>query len=227
MNELLLIIHTLFIVGGSLAALYMGREALVSWICLLTVFVNIFVTKQIALFSLYATPTDALAIGIGLSLNLMQEYYGKQLARKAIWISFAAAIACTVLACLHLSYVPSSYDTMHHHAYKLFGIMPRIIAASLITFLISQYCEYFLYALLKKYYKGKRFIIRNYASSMAAQLLDTVLFSFLGLYGIVESLWSVMVISYCIKLFVIAIATPFLLFSKKIMVVKNHESISL
>jgi queuosine precursor transporter len=95
--------------------------------------------------------------------------------------------------------------------------LPRIIAASLFTYLIVQRIDCFTYGFLKKKFDGNYLVLRNYGAILFSQLIDTVLFSFLGLYGIIESIVPVMVISYCIKVIVVLIATPFLWFSRKIM----------
>jgi uncharacterized PurR-regulated membrane protein YhhQ (DUF165 family) len=52
---------------------------------------------------------------------------------------------------------------------------------------------------------------------MVTQLLDTILFSLLGLYGLVANIWQIIIISYLIKLFAIGIATPLVGFSKWVM----------
>jgi len=226
MNELIFIFHALFITGCALGALTLGKEALISFIALLAILSNLFVTKQIMLFGFQATPTDALTIGLVLSLNLLQEYYGKEITKKAIGISFILSMAYTLLSQIHLLYLPSMHDTMHHHALELLGLMPRIVCASLFTYFIVQRIDCLLYEALKNRFKGRYLIARNYSSLIISQLLDTILFSFLGLYGTLDAIIPVMCISYCIKLIVIAGATPFLWFSKKISRVPPYESIS-
>ena len=90
LNELIFLSYICVVSGASLIALALGKEALVALICVQAVLVNFFVTKQITLFGLTATASDALAVGATLALNLLQEYYQKPVARKAIWISFFA-----------------------------------------------------------------------------------------------------------------------------------------
>jgi queuosine precursor transporter len=217
MNEIIFIIHIFVIIACVLGALKLGKEALCALIVVLAILSNLFVTKQIILFGLQATPTDALIVGLVLSLNLLQEYYGQEITKKAIWISFAGSLVFVILSQIHLWYIPSSFDTTQIHALSLLSMMPRIIAASLFTYLIVQRIDCFTYGFLKKKFDGNYLVLRNYGAILFSQLIDTVLFSFLGLYGIIESIVPVMVISYCIKVIVVLIATPFLWFSRKIM----------
>jgi len=68
-----------------------------------------------------------------------------------------------------------------------------------------------------KYYCANRYLVaRNYASIAITQLVDTVLFSFLGLYGIIHNITSIIIVSYAIKLLAVVIATPFVAISHKV-----------
>ena len=215
MNEYIFLAHICFITTAALGALRLGKEALISLICLMCILANIFVSKQITLFGLHVTATDSLSIGACLGLNLLQEYYGRSATRQAIWLSFGAGLVCTVLSQLHLLYIPSVFDTTQEHYQALFGIMPRIMIASFTTYIVVQYIEMALYALLKRHIPHL-LLTRNFCSMAICQLLDTVLFTVLGLYGSVEHSGHIIILSYVIKIIVLSLATPFLWFSKKI-----------
>lgn len=209
MNELLFIIHTLTIALFSLGALALGAHALVAFICIQCIFANFFVIKQITLFGLTATCSDAFTISATLSLNLLQEYFGKEITKKTIWTNFFLLIFYAIISKIHLLYIPNSADTTQQHFFALLQYIPRIVIASLLVYLITQLTDYHLYGFLKKLYKEKYIIIRNFTSILVCQLLDTVLFSFLGLYGIIDDIWSIIIVSYGIKLAAIIISVPF------------------
>lgn len=211
-NEAIFFIFIIFICSSSLVALKLGKSALIALICLQAVLANLFVTKQITLFGLCATTSDALAIGAALGLNILQEYWGKSVARTTIVLSFCAALFYTVVTQLHLWYTPHALDNAHEHFCTLLSPMPRIIAASLFTYILIQWLDSLIYTKLKTYYTGKHFTLRNMASLGFTQLLDTVLFSFLGLYGSVVlsigALQDIIVISYILKMIIILTAVP-------------------
>jgi uncharacterized integral membrane protein (TIGR00697 family) len=171
---------------------------------------NLFVTKQIVLFGFCATASDALGVGATLCLNLLQEYYGKQAARTAIWVSFACALFYVAITALHLAYVPSTEDATQTHFMALFSPMPRIIGASLISYLITQMTDFYLFGYLRTCWSTKFIVLRNTTSVAITQLIDTLLFSFLGLYGMIENIGSIIIVSYAIKLLIIALSVPFL-----------------
>ena len=216
MNELVFLAHIFTIALASVGALLLGKEALIGLISILAILANLFVCKQINLCGLTVTSSDALAVGIALSLNLLQEYYGRKTAQKAFWISFAGAFFYTLMSQFHLAYNPAAFDMMHGHYCAILSHMPRIIFASFVTYFIAQQLDMFLFGWLKQRFSGKYFIARNYFSVGICQLVDTILFSFLGLYGIVEHINHVILFSFAIKCLVILLATPAIWACKRI-----------
>lgn len=215
MNEQIFLAHICFIAITALGALRFGKEALISFICLMCILANIFVSKQIMLFGLHVTATDSLSIGASLGLNLLQEYFGRSITKKAIWLSFGAGMICTILSQLHILYIPSIFDVTNEHYLAIFGIIPRIMIASFATYIIVQHIETALYSFLQQRIPHL-LLVRNFCSVAICQLLDTILFSFLGLYGSVEHIGHIIALSYVIKIVVLSLATPFLWFTKKI-----------
>jgi uncharacterized integral membrane protein (TIGR00697 family) len=92
----------------------------------------------------------------------------------------------------------------------------RIVIASFISYLITQFIDIQIYGFLKEKTEGKYFTLRNYFSLSLSQLIDTILFSFLGLYGIVAQISDIIVLSYSIKLLTIFCMSPFLIFAKRL-----------
>lgn len=216
-NELLFLLQNLIIGSLALICTRFGISALTTFIALLTIFANLFVTKQIGLFGFTVTPTDAFMIGAVLGLNLMQEYYGKMAAFQALWIGFGAAALFSIVSFIHLQFIPSIIDGMQPHFYALLHNTPRIIIASLLAYAIGQTLEYRIYGWLKKRYAANHIIMRSNLSMIIAQLADTLIFSVAGLYGIAHNITHIIVVSYAMKLIAIGLTSPFVWLSKKIM----------
>lgn len=214
-NEILFFAQVTFISIATICFGRLGKEALISYISLLFVLANIFVVKQITLFSWYATSADAFIIGISFGINILQEYWGKEIARKTIWISFACSAFYMITAQTILYYVPIPEDTTQIHFASLLSNTLRIVIASFISYIITQFSDTFFYAYLKQKTGNNYFLIRNYISICLSQLLDTILFSFLGLYGIVTNLTEIIFVSYSIKLCALLLITPWLACVKK------------
>jgi len=214
MNELIFITHTIIITCITIGAFMLGKEALVGFICIQSILANLFVTKQITLFGLHVTASDVYAVSALLSLNILQEFFGKTIAKKTIAINFFVLLFYLIMTQIHIWYAPNIFDQTHNAFTQILHVMPRITIASIATYLLVQLCDTQLYYFLKKAFAGKYLVIRNITSLACSQLLDTVLFSFLGLYGIVGSITHVIIVSFCIKLLVIASSTPFIALTK-------------
>jgi queuosine precursor transporter len=221
-NELIFVAHSMIISAATLCALFLGAEALVTLICTYCLLANILVIKQITLFGLHATGADAFTIGATLGLNMLQEYYGKKIASRTIVINFFVLLLYLLMSQIHLWYMPNASDTMHVHFNALFAFAPRIIIASFVVYLMAQTIDYHLYGLLKKHWSKRFLVIRNYTSIMISQLFDTIAFSFLGLYGIVDHIGEIIVISYTIKLLALLLSTPCIALSRRIARIAKH-----
>ena len=216
-NEGIFLLHTAIVMISLLMALRLSKSALIGFICLQCVLANLFVLKQTTLFGLSATCADAFTIGATLGLNLLQEYFDRFSAKITIYLNFFLLVFYAIISQVHLLYTPSTFDHTQAHFGALLAPMPRIVIASLIAFFISQHVDYWLYGLLRKIWTHKWLVMRNYASISLSQLVDTILFGFLGLYGLVENLGQIILVAYTVKLIAIAIGTPFIAISKKIM----------
>lgn len=216
MNELLFFLQTIFVAGIILASLALGKEALVASISLLFVLANLFVTKQITLFGFHVTSADVYIIGAVLGFNLLHEYFGKAIAQKTIWISFFVSTIVLVLSQMHLRYLPNAYDITQGSFRMILGFLPRIVLASFVAHVGAQYLRLFLYAKLKQICEAKYFLGRNFFVTVIEQGVDTVIFGFVGLYGIVHAVTDVFIVSFTIKLLAIVCTTPWILLSRKI-----------
>lgn len=214
MNELIFFFHVLLVFVFVLGALKLGRGALVAWVAMQAVLANLFVTKQIELFGCTVTCSDVFAIGSILGLNLLQEYFGLEEAKKGVRICFYFMIFFALMSCFHLLYLPSVQDASHASFLKILAPAPRLLIASLVTFLLVQQLDVRLYAFLKK--KLASVSLRNGVSLSITQLVDTLLFSFLGLFGLVSSLGEIIFMSYLIKLAITFCLSSCLAFTKRV-----------
>jgi uncharacterized integral membrane protein (TIGR00697 family) len=214
-NEILFFVHCGVVLTFLLVAIYLGRDAVVAYIAASWAYANFFVTKQVMLFGFEVTASDAYAIGGMLSLSILQELWGRQYAMKAIYASFLLLGLASAVSVVHLAYIPSAHDVMHDHFAALLTATPRLALASFVTFIISSRLEIALFAKLSQM-PGLPFPLRAAISTAIVMLVDTLLFSLLGLYGIVADLFDIIVISYLLKLLTIAIMSPFLACGKRI-----------
>src|SRR3990167_7612123 len=111
MNESIFFIHIFLVVGSILFSLKKGPFSLISLIAIQAVLANLFVVKQMKLFGFEVTCSDVFAVGSLLSLNLLQEFFGREMGKKAVSISFFAMLFFAVMSQIHLYYLPSDQDS--------------------------------------------------------------------------------------------------------------------
>jgi uncharacterized integral membrane protein (TIGR00697 family) len=223
LNELLFLIHIIIIAGITLGALALGKEALITTICLFSILANLLVTKQIMLVGLHVVSTDVFMVGSLIGLNLLQEYFGKPAALKAIVINLFTTLTYLTMTVLHTAYQASPFDTAAPHFTAILSPMPRIIIASISVYLIAQLIDAQLFHILKRLFGGRYLAVRNTISLAITQLFDTILFSFAALYGLVHSMSHIIIVSYGIKMIIILLNTPCIQLSRHIIKNRPHD----
>lgn len=200
MNEIIFLLHL------AVAALFLwpfirlGKSGLMCWIGLQPILANLFVLKQITLFGFTVTCSDVYAVSTALGLNLLQEYYGKEAAKKAVWVSFMLLGFFVVMSCIHLLYTASAQDYTQNAYNLILSATPRLVGASIISFLCVQWFDVQFFGFLKTKADRLSLFSRNIMSLSVSQCIDTLLFTVLGLWGLVSELFDVFVVSFIVKL---------------------------
>lgn len=215
MNEALFFFHITAVLLFTFGALKLGKETLFGWICLQAILANLFVLKQIEFFSLTITCSDVFAVGGILGLNLLQEYFGKESAQKAARSCLFFMVFFAAMSKIHLIYNPSIADTTHRSYFTILSSAPRILFASLTTFYLVQQIDIRLFSWIKKQFPKVSLPFRNASSLFITQFLDTVLFSVLGLFGLVDNIAHIIAVSFLVKVTVILASVPLTALSKK------------
>jgi len=216
LNEILFFLHVFLLILAIFFALRLGRAALLALLGLQVIVSNLFVTKQMIFFGFHITCSDVYAVGALFSLNLIQEYFGKEATKRAIYIAFFLLFFFVVMSQIHLIYVPSPHDGMQENLMRVFGMTPRLTLASFIVAFFCQHLDMRLYGFLQQKNVHRAMAFRFGGAALISQLIDTVLFSFFGLYGFVHSVIHIIIVSYLVKVCVIFSMTPFTLLAKKV-----------
>ncbi|PIZ54623.1 transporter, partial [Candidatus Uhrbacteria bacterium CG_4_10_14_0_2_um_filter_41_7] len=86
---------------------------------------------------------------------------------------------------------------------------PRITVASFIAYLISQHHDVWAFHFWKKKTNGKHLWLRNNASTVVSQLIDTVVFTFIAFYGVLPIV-PLILGTWVVKILIALIDTPFI-----------------
>ena len=224
-NELLFLGLAIFLFSMNLVALRLGRGYLLAMIAIATVLMNIAVTKQYNLFGLAATGGNALYGATFLLTDLLNEHHGRKAALQGVIVGFMAMLVFVIVTQVLLLIPANSEDFAQSSLVTLFTLTPRIVLGSLIAFAIAQSLDVYLFTKLKQATNGKLLWLRNNASTLISQAIDTLIFTFIGLTTFtvfgntvegfigLDIFWQVALVTYLIKIIVSLLDTPFIYLS--------------
>ncbi len=141
--------------------------------------------------------------------DMLSEFYGKKTAQKAVFAGFFANIMLLLSVLIAIAWQPSASWGNQEAFAAVLGNTWRIVLASMTAYLLSQNHDIWAYEFWRKLTRGRHLWLRNNASTMASQLLDTVVFVSIAFYG-VYPITGMIIGLYTFKLLVAVIDTPYL-----------------
>lgn len=219
MNHLYLVIEIIIAFGLLLAAKkFFGKAGVMAWIAIATIFANIFEAKNIDLFGLNLAAGHVMFGSVFLATDILSEYYGKNTAKKGVWVGLAADIALIATTQICRLYAPSAADSADPAIQRLFTMSMRITAASAVMFFISNWCDVLLFAKIKQLTNGRYLWLRNNVATILCNCLENFLFYILAFYPSFSMSQIVsMGLATCLLEIVIGVCdTPFLYLARKL-----------
>lgn len=142
--------------------------------------------------------------------DTIAEVYGKEAARQTVTAGFITQLCALafIFFAIHLPAAPFFADQESFEA--IFSAGFRVTLASLISYFISQNLDVTIFHKLKERHGESRLWLRNNASTMTSQLVDTSIFITIAFYGTmpVGALLGMIATQYVFKLLVAAADTP-------------------
>jgi len=210
---------------------FAGKFGLYTLIVASVITSNIQVLKTVQLFGLVATLGNVLYGSIFFSTDILSEVYGKKAARRGVWLGFIGMLLMTLWMQIALKFIPDISDFAQGSLVTIFSLMPRIAAGSMIAYLLSQHHDVFAFHFWKNRTKGKFLWLRNNASTMVSQAIDSAIFCTIALWGLFDTdTWlQILATTYFLKLIVAVVDTPFIYLAKRLSptVVTKESNIAL
>lgn len=197
---------------------FFGKNGLYVVIVASIITANIQVVKTVEIFGFVATLGNVLYGSIFFATDILSEVYGKKAARRGVWFGFIGMLLMTLWMQFGLMFIPHASDFAQGSLSTIFGLMPRIAAGSMVAYLVSQHHDIWAFLYWKKRTKGRFLWLRNNASTMVSQAIDSIIFCSIALWGLYDTdTWlQILLSTYVMKLIVAAVDTPFLYLAKKI-----------
>jgi len=157
--------------------------------------------------------------GIYFATDLLSEKYGKREAGRAVMTGFFASIIIVCMISISMFFLPSSvpktaqFSSDVHNAFAtLFNFTPRFVFGSLLAYLISQRFDVWIFHYIRSHTGEKHLWIRNNLSTMTSQALDTIIYSLIVWWGIVDLATAIQLglAKYLFKVIIAIIDTPFI-----------------
>ncbi len=143
--------------------------------------------------------------------DVITELYGRKIASRIVWLGFGANLLMIVLLYWGKLLPPAPFWENQPAYESTLGMVPRIVLASMIAYLISQHHDVLAFHFWRQKTKGRYLWLRNNASTMVSQALDTGLFITIAFWGTVPTdiLVNMLLTQYIIKAAIAAGDTPF------------------
>lgn len=149
--------------------------------------------------------------------DVIGEIWGKEMANRAVKIGFICQLISLVLIGLSILLPVAPFAD---NQAQFVGIMKssfRVVSASLVAYLLSQSWDVWLFHKLKEKCNGKHKWLRNNASTLTSQMIDTAIFITIAFWGVVPNILVMILSQYLIKaVYALLDTIPFYLLTKNI-----------
>lgn len=170
----------------------------------LYIFTNVAATKlvYIELFDIVVTPGVFLYPLTFLVVDVLNEYYGLRLARRAILFAFASN-AFIIILLSTTSYLPGLTGWQLDAPYsEVITHVSSVLVASCISFLFSEYVNSYLLCRIKKLTNSRFLFLRVFFSTFFSVIIDSFIFCFIAFYGTMQNsdIFNIVYVQIAIKM---------------------------
>lgn len=169
-------VDTIFLV---LAAVFLASLVVCNLIA------NKFLTVDLG-FKVFTLSAGALPYPITfLATDLLSELYGRRRANRVVMSGVAASLFALLALWLGGQFEAIQNSPVSQETYQAaFGNTWRVISASMAAYLVAQFLDVRLFHFWRDLTKGKHLWLRNNASTVVSQLLDSILVVLVLFWGV-------------------------------------------
>ena len=165
-------------------------------VCLIAA--NLLETKVIQVGSLTVT-AGLLVVPISYIINdCIAEVWGFKKARLIIWSGFAMNFFVVALGLIAVAIPAAPFWEGEEHFNFVFGMAPRIVAASLMAFLVGSFLNAYVMSKMKVASQGRNFSARAIWSTVVGETADSLIFFPVAFGGVIA--WKELLIMMGIQI---------------------------
>jgi uncharacterized integral membrane protein (TIGR00697 family) len=200
-----------------------GKQGLLASIVLAILLANLQGPKLTVILGMQTSLGVIFYSSIFFATDLLSEQYGRAAANRAVLIGFSVSIIIVLMLSIALLFQPSTlpesaeFSAEIHGAFtSILDFTPRFVFGSLFAYLISQSFDVWCFHAIKKRTHGRFLWLRNNLSTMMSQTIDTVLYSFVVWWGVVDLQTAIKlgIVKYLFKIAIAAFDTPFIYWAR-------------
>ena len=193
--------------------------------CVCLIAANLFATKQISLGSISLTG-GLIIFPVSYIVNdCVCEVWGYRKARLLIWTGFAMNFFFVIMGALCDIIPAAPYYTNSEGFHGVFGLAPRVAAASFCAFLVGSFLNAYVMSRMKLASKGRNFSSRAIISTIVGEGADSLIFFPLALGGVIptSALPALMLWQVVLKTVYEIVALPLTI--RIVRFLKQHEGV--
>ena len=154
-------------------------------VCLITA--NVLETKQISI-GMFNITGGLLVFPVSYIISdCVCEVWGYGKARLLIWLGFAMNFLFVAFGAAADAIPGAPYWHNDEGFHAVFGLAPRIAAASFVAFLVGSFVNAYVMSRMKISSEGRNFSLRAILSTVFGEGADSLIFFPLALYGVVPT----------------------------------------
>jgi len=184
-----------------------------AFIVLLSVFIScitiasVLASKIITIFGLFV-PAGVLAYSVTfICTDVISDIWGRKRANDAVLGGFVALVGVLILVRLSLMWPKAPFWNNDVAFNSVLGSTSRIIIASFIAYIVSQYHDVWAFHFWKQKTGERHLWLRNNLSTAVSQFLDSFIFISIAFYGVMP-IWPLIAGQWIIKLAIAVLDTP-------------------
>lgn len=148
--------------------------------------------------------------------DIISEIYGKKKANQVVLAGLFATLFVLGIVTISNAVPATSWSPVNDATFgRVFGLTGAAVSASMVAYLLAQFIDIRIYHFWKNYTAGKHLWLRNNASTITSQLVDTAsVLLLLCFFGAIkwELFWTLLWSGFLFKVLVAAADTPLLYF---------------
>ena len=147
--------------------------------------------------------------------DIIAEVHGKEKAKEFVYLGLVVLVFVLIVTAVAVLLPTADRSFISAAEYTaIFGTTLRIFFASIIGFFLSQMHDVHAFHYWKNKTNGKHLWLRNNASTMVSQFIDTTIFMFVAFYALtpkftVEYIFALIIPYWVLKVLFAAFDTPF------------------